>query len=187
MIVPAAYFYTLQWLTLRRYAGGCSDLTIGTTYSNRPDARFDSMIGPTIDVPALRVDLSGSPTVPALLARVKQVVAEALTRQDVPGGMVDARASKGPLFRAVFSLFPDTADGKLTLPGIEVSYLEESISTVSRPDAYLIMWEKQTAEGPALGGYWLHKKDAFAAETAEEMSREFASIVDRMAAREELV
>ena len=49
------------------------------------------------------------------------------------------------------------------------------------------MWEKQTAEGPALGGYWLHKKDAFATETAEEMSREFASIVDRMAAREELV
>jgi non-ribosomal peptide synthetase component F len=170
---------TVYALVLTRYTV-CDDLTLGTTYSNRHQSRFASLIGTTIDVPALRVDMTDNPTVLTLLARTRMVVAEALTWQDVPFENVAPRLERkasGPLFRMVFSFFGEVPHGKLRLPGVDVEFLEEMINGVSRPDLYLVFWENQSSSGETLTGYWMHKRAVFELETAEKMNREFQTLI----------
>jgi hypothetical protein len=170
---------TVYALVLSRYTG-CDDLTLGTTYLNRHQSRFASLIGATIDVPALRVDMTDNPTLLSLLARTRAVVAEALTWQDVPLENIASRLERkasGPLFRMVFSFFGEVPHGKLRLPGVDVEFLEELINGVSRPDLYLVFWENQTSSGEALTGYWMHKRAVFELETAEKMNREFQALI----------
>jgi hypothetical protein len=174
---------------LRRYTG-CGDITIGTTYSNRHHWQFASLIGATIDVPALRIDMTDDPSLTALLARVRAVVTAALTYQDVPFEKIApslqlAHEPTGPLFRTVFSFFAETPHGRLQLPGITVTFLEELINEVSRPDLYLVLWENQSHAGEALTGYWMHKQDVFTAETAERMNREFQKLLNAIVAHPE--
>jgi hypothetical protein len=171
-------------LILSRYTA-CDDIVFGTTYSNRHHRRFATLIGATIDVPAIRVDMTDNPTLPALLARVRAAVAGALTYQDVPFEQIapsflkEGRVS-GPLFRMVFSFFAEVPHGRLQLPDAAVTFLEERINDISRPDLYLVFWENQTESGEALTGYWMHKRDIFDAETAEKMNREFAALLSAM-------
>jgi non-ribosomal peptide synthetase component F len=170
---------TVYALILSRYTG-CDDITLGTTYSNRHHSRFASLIGATIDVPALRADMTDNPTLLSLLARTRVVAAEALTWQDVPFEYVAPRLERkasGPLFRMVFSFFAGVPHGRLRLPGVAVEFLEESINDISRPDLYLVFWENQTSSGEALTGYWMHKRDVFELETAEKMNREFQALI----------
>jgi hypothetical protein len=170
---------TVYGIILSRYTG-CDDVTIGTTYSNRYHSRFASLIGTTIDVPALRVDMTDNPTVLSLLGRTRMVVGEALTWQDVPFDHIAPRLERkasGPLFRMVFSYFAEVPHGRLQLPGIEVEFLEESVNDISRPDLYLVFWMNQSSSGEALTGYWMHKRAAFEPETAERMNREFQALI----------
>jgi len=173
---------TAYAMLLSRYTG-CDDVTAGTTYSNRHQSRFASLIGPTIDVPALRVDMTDNPTLLTLLARTRVVVAEALTWQDVPLPYIApqlGRKVSGPLFRMVFSYFGEVPHGRLRLPGVDVEFLEEFINEISRPDLYLVFWENQTSSGETLTGYWMHKRDVFELETAEKMNREFQALIAAM-------
>jgi len=165
---------TAYAMILQRYTG-CADLTIGTTYSNRPHWQFASLIGATIDVPALRIDMTDNPDLATLLARVRAVVTAALTYQDVPWERIapSLQLASTPLFRVVFTFFAETPHGQLQLPGITVTFLEELINELSRPALYLVLWENQTVAGDALTGYWMHKQDVFSAETAEQMNEEF--------------
>lgn len=169
---------TAYAMILRRYTG-CADLTIGTTYSNRPHWQFASLIGATIDVPALRIDMTDNPDLATLLARVRAVITTALTYQDVPWERIapSLQLASTPLFRVVFTFFAETPHGQLQLPGITVTFLEALINELSRPALYLVLWENQTVAGDALTGYWLHKQDVFAAETAEQMNEDFRALL----------
>ena len=169
---------TAYAMILQRYTG-CADLTIGTTYSNRPHWQFASLIGATIDVPALRIDMTDNPDLATLLARVRAMVTAALTYQDVPWERIapSLQLASTPLFRVVFTFFAETPHGQLQLPGITVTFLEELINELSRPALYLVLWENQTVAGDALTGYWMHKQDVFSAETAEQMNEEFRALL----------
>jgi Condensation domain len=159
---------------------GCNDCTIGTTYSNRHQSRFASLIGTTIDIPALRVDMTDNPTLVSLLARTRAVVAEALNWQDVPFDYIApqlGRNASAPLFRTVLSYFAEVPHGRLRLPGVAVEFLEESINDISRPDLYLVFWMNQSVSGETLTGYWMHKRAVFESETAEKMNREFQALL----------
>ena len=168
-------------MILRRYTG-CADLVIGTTYSNRDQWQFESLIGATIQVPALRMDMSDDPDVTMLLGRARAAVNGALTYQDLPlehmvGDLQLPYQPRWPLFRAVFSFFPETAHDRLQLPGIAVSFLEEFVNPLSRPDLYLVLWERQTEAGAALTGYWMHKQDVFSGVAATEMNQQFQALL----------
>jgi non-ribosomal peptide synthetase component F len=160
---------------LRRYTGA-SDITIGTTYSDRQHWQFASLIGATIDVPALRIDMTDNPDFLTLVTRARTIVSGAVEYQDVPFERIAPslnRKPSGPLFRVVFSFFPETPHGRLQLPGVTVTYLEELINELSRPDLYLVLWEN----GDALTGYFLHKRDVFTEETSSRMSGEFQTLL----------
>jgi hypothetical protein len=160
---------------LRRYTGA-SDITIGTTYSDRQHWQFASLIGATIDVPALRVDMTDNPDFLTLVTRARAVVSGAVEYQDVPFERIAPslnRKASGPLFRVVFSFFPEMPHGRLQLPGVSVEYLEELINELSRPDLYLVLWENRDA----LTGYFLHKRDVFTEDTSQRMSAEFQELL----------
>jgi hypothetical protein len=155
------------------------EVTFGTTYSDRDDGRFAHMIGPALQVPALRIRASGDTG--AMLAQMPTVVADALTWQDRPldeiAPLLGLDPPRGPLFRAVVSYFPETPHRSLWFPGTSVRYLEEKINPASRPDLYLVLWENDNV----LAGYWMHKQDVFEVETARKMSEAFMETVSSMA------
>ncbi len=178
-ITPYISLMAAYAVLLKRYTD-CADLTIGTTYSNRHDWQFANLIGATIDVPALRFDLTGDLAWPELLAQVRDVIAAALTHQDIPRDRVMPGSTAGPLFRVVFSYFAETPHGQLQLPGVEVTFLEETINQLSRPDLYLVVFSDESRGRGGLAGYWMHKQDAFTAETARQMSRDFEVLLSAM-------
>ncbi len=179
-VTPFIVVLTALYLTMRIYTE-CSDLTIGTTYSNRDDWRFSSMIGATLVVPALRFDSGDDPTLGVLLRRVKTVLAGALRYQDIPADQVVQRGSGKPLFRVVCSAFPETPHGKLNLPGIDATWIDDWIDDVSRPDLYLVMWENPSPDGGGLTCYTMHKQDVFEREAATAMVGRFEAILDGFA------
>ena len=169
------------YLRATRDLTGCTDLTIGTTYSDRDDHRFASMIGASVMVPALRVDMTDDPGFPALLRRVRDVVAAALDNQDLPAGEVVPTALNGPLFKLVCTAFPETPHGRLRLPGIRASWVEERFNPISRPTLYLVVWETPTPMGNVLTCHMMHRQDVWDAATAARMMRTFETVLRSIA------
>ncbi len=161
---------------------GCPDITIGTTYSDRDDARFGAMIGASVMVPALRADMTDNPDLPTLLTRMKRIVADALTHQDLPIEEAIPRETKGPLFKLVCSAFAQTPHGRLRLPGIRTAWQEDWWNPVSRPTLYLVTWETPTPDGPALTCHMMHRQDMWDEVTAKRMMGAFEATILRMAA-----
>ena len=96
-----------------------------------------------------------------------------------------ARESKQPLFRVVCSAFPESPQGKLRLPGVDATWVEDWINDVSRPDLYMVMWERPTtSEGQgsalALTCHAMHKQGVFEPETAAAMIKLLEAVLDAM-------
>ena len=59
-------------------------MTLGTQVIGRERAEIESVVGVFTNTLALRMDLSGDPTIANLLTRVREVVSDALENQDIP-------------------------------------------------------------------------------------------------------
>ena len=173
--VLTAYLLATKDLT------GCTDLTIGTTYSDRDDRRFALMIGASVMVPAVRVDMTGDPDFPVLVRLVRDAVAAAVANQDMVAGDVVPNAPKAPLFKLVCTVFPETPHGRLRLPGIEADWVETWLNPISRPTLYLVVWETPTPRGNALTCHMMHRQDAWDAGTADRMMQGFQAVLGGMA------
>ncbi|GAB2688661.1 amino acid adenylation domain-containing protein [Nocardia thraciensis] len=120
--------------------GAGDDLPIGAAVANRLDEITDDMIGLFANMVVLRNDLSGNPTLQAILRRVRDFSLDAITRQGVPfDRLVETinprrSLSRNPLFQVVMHfrnrLRPTdfTADGATTVTSIakfyEVSFMD---------------------------------------------------------------
>lgn len=182
---------TLYMTTLAAYVvliyrySGSTDVVIGTPFANRNDWRLEPLIGSTLDIIALRFDLTGNPDVLTLLARVRETVLAALAHQDVPFAAIASilepdRKRNGPLFRALFSFLEEAPCDQLTLPGVTVTFMNLD-NGVMRPDLILAVWEERAATGTVLGGYWQYKQDLYDAEMAAQMIHEFQALLASMA------
>ena len=104
-------FMTLlaAWAALLARLSGQEDVVIGTPVANRGRAEIENLIGFFVNTLALRLDLSGSPTVGELLARVKAQALAAQQHQDIPFEQVveivqPARSlAHSPLFQVMFA------------------------------------------------------------------------------------
>jgi amino acid adenylation domain-containing protein len=67
------YRYTMQ-----------EDIVVGTVTAGRNQPELASVLGDFLNTLVLRTDFSGNPTFPQLLKRVRQVVVDAYTHQDLP-------------------------------------------------------------------------------------------------------
>ncbi|HEU4558058.1 MAG TPA: amino acid adenylation domain-containing protein, partial [Longimicrobium sp.] len=97
------------WAAVLGRLSGHHDVVIGTVSANRGRKEIEGLIGFFVNTLALRVDLSGSPTVAELLGRVKARALGAQQNQDIPFEQVVELAQPArslahtPLFQVVFS------------------------------------------------------------------------------------
>jgi amino acid adenylation domain-containing protein len=113
------------WAAVMGRLSGQRDVVIGTPAANRGRREIEGLIGFFVNTLALRVDLSGAPTVAGLLARVKARAIEAQQHQDIPFEQVvemvqPARSlAHTPLFQVMFS-WQNAPRETLALDGLQL-------------------------------------------------------------------
>ncbi|HEU4883028.1 MAG TPA: condensation domain-containing protein, partial [Longimicrobium sp.] len=142
-------FMTLlaAWAALLARLSGQDDVVVGTPSANRGRAEIEGLIGFFINTLALRVDLSGSPSVTELLGRVKERALGAQQNQDIPFEQVvelvqPARSmAHTPLFQVMFG-WQNASEGRMELPGLRLGGVGSASShTTAKFDLSLSMGE----------------------------------------------
>ena len=143
------------WAAVLGRLSGQDEVVIGTPTANRGRSEVEGLIGFFVNMLALRVDLSGSPTVAELLGRVKARALDAQHNQDIPfERVVEAvqpvrSLASSPLFQVVFA-WQNAPGGEMSLPGLELGGVGASEPPITaRFDLALSLWE---ANGRIVGG-----------------------------------
>src|SRR5689334_7363203 len=116
------------WAILLMRLSGQQDVVIGSPVANRGRAEIEPLIGFFVNTLALRLDLSGSPTIGAWLARVKAQVLAGQEPQEIPFERVvetlaPARSlAQTPLFQVMFA-WDARGLGQLSLDDVEARSL----------------------------------------------------------------
>ena len=124
-------------------SGGVESLQIGSGFANRRDPAAEHLVGMTVGTAALRVDLSGDPTVRELLRRVRGTVLDAIANADVPyERVVEALGprrdpSRSPLVQAMFS-FDDAPGGEWEWTGLDVEVVQTIPNGTAKADVNVI-------------------------------------------------
>ncbi len=122
------------WAVLLGRLSGQQDVLIGAPTANRGRTEIENLIGFFVNSLVLRLDLSGSPSVAALLKQAKTQALAAQQHQDIPFEQVVELAqpvrslAHSPLFQVMFA-WQNTAPETLQLPGLEVLPLRASYAT----------------------------------------------------------
>ena len=178
-------FMTLlaAWAALLGRLSGQQDVVIGTPTANRGRAEIENLIGFFINTLALRLDLSGSPTVAELLRKAKAQAIAAQQHQDIPFEQVvellqPVRSlSHSPLFQVMFA-WQNVTEGELELPGIELLPLPSSPHRVSKFDLGLSLQES----GNVIVGGIEYATALFEASTIERYLDYFRKLLAAMVA-----
>ncbi len=121
-------FMTLlgAWAAVLGRLSGQDDLVIGTPSANRNRREVEGLIGFFVNTLALRIDLSGEPSLAELLARVRQTALGAQDHQDLPFEQVveiaspPRRLDQSPVFQVMFAWQNHDDESGLDLPGLRV-------------------------------------------------------------------
>ena len=113
------------WGALLARLSGQQDVIIGSPSANRGRAEIENLIGFFVNTLAVRLDVSGSPTVGKLLQRVRAEAIAAQQHQDIPFEQVvelvqPVRSlSHSPLFQVMF-VWQNNEQGIVDFSGLEV-------------------------------------------------------------------
>jgi amino acid adenylation domain-containing protein len=151
-------FVTLMaaWAATLARLSGQTEVVVGTPSANRGRREIEGLVGFFINTLAIRVDLSGAPSVGQLISRVAARALDAQQHEDLPFERVvelvqPARSlSYSPLFQAVFA-WQNTPGGALDLPGLEVGGVEADPYVPAKYDLSLGL---QELNGQIRGGLW---------------------------------
>ncbi|WP_371876471.1 non-ribosomal peptide synthetase [Pseudoduganella chitinolytica] len=111
------------WAAVLSRLSGQEQVVIGSSHAGRNRVDVEPLIGFFINTQALKMDLSGRPSVQALLAQAKQMAVQAQSLQDVPfERLVEAlnpprSLSHHPVFQVMLS-WHNTPKVQLGLPGL---------------------------------------------------------------------
>lgn len=166
VVMVAAYIALLHRYTLQR------DVTIGTVAPGaRKEPQLQHVMGLMQTRVPLRVDLSGDPTIRELLLRVRAVVSEALSQDDVPfevlaGELKPKRdPSRGVFFDTMFSLQPRVPE---TGPGWNFTTMDAQPGG-ARHDLFVEM-DDRTA---GMRGHAQYNTDLFTEQTIARLAKDF--------------
>jgi amino acid adenylation domain-containing protein len=171
MVLFAAYAALLG-----RY-GQHEEVMIGTLCHGRTRPEVEGIVGFFANAVALRTDLSGRPSLQALLARVREVVFDAYANQDVPFDHVVAAvkperpAGARPFFDAIFQL-ADVERSPAELPGLRLEPLPAA-SRIAGADCVLTI----ASEHDGYRCHWDFDSGLLAITTVERMHQHFASLL----------
>ncbi|MET0396107.1 MAG: amino acid adenylation domain-containing protein, partial [Longimicrobiaceae bacterium] len=180
----ATLFMTLlaAWqLLLARYAG-TDDVVVGTPVAGRTRAELEGLIGFFVNTLALRTDLSGDPTFPELLHRVREATLDAYAHQDVPfERLVEALQperdlSRNPVFQ-VFFVLQGEPPRAVDAGGLRMEP-EEVEGTAAKFDLTLALEER----GGGLAGVIEYAAELFDAATIARMAGHFGVLLRAIAA-----
>ncbi|HEX9939135.1 MAG TPA: amino acid adenylation domain-containing protein, partial [Longimicrobium sp.] len=124
----ATPFMTLLagWAAVLSRLSGQDDVVIGTPTAGRGRAEIEGLIGFFVNTLAIRVDVSGAPTVAELLGEVKKRALEAQDHQDIPFEQVvelmqPVRSlAHTPLFQVMLAWQNALDEGETSLVGMDV-------------------------------------------------------------------
>jgi amino acid adenylation domain-containing protein len=142
------------WAVVLSRLSGRDEVVIGTPTANRGRPEIKGLIGFFVNTLALRVDLTGAPTVAELLGRVKEAALGAQGNQDIPFEQVVERVQPArslaytPLFQVMFA-WGNTSRGELDLPGLDLAAAGQSTHVTAKFDVSLSLRE---AGGRIAGG-----------------------------------
>src|SRR6266508_1357144 len=163
---------------LGRYTGE-QDITVGTVIANRNHLETEGLIGFFVNQLVMRTDLSEALSFRRLLGKVRRIVLESYSHQDLPfEQLVEELApkrdlSRPPLCQVVFAL-QNTPQAGLGLPGLSLTGFEVE-SRVAKWDLTLVM--NKTPE--ALIGFWEYCQDLFEERTVLRMIGHFQMLLRR--------
>ncbi len=161
------------------------DVVIGTPTANRGRVELEPLIGFFANSLALRVDCDRRATFRELLGRVREVMLEAYSHQEVPfENLVEAlkperNLGQNPLYQVVFALEDSPRPG-LDLPGLAAIPLPVESGT-AKFDLALYM---EDHEG-TLCGLLEYSRDLFGRATAARLLRRFATLLGAAASSPE--
>jgi hypothetical protein len=133
------------WSCVLSRMSGQDDIVVGSPSANRNHHQIESLIGLFVNTLALRVDLSGDPTVRQLLERVRKTSLDAQNHQDLPFEQVvdiiqpPRSLSHAPLFQVMFAL-QNNETSELQLPGLEAVEIDSSYD-IAKFDLTLGLYE----------------------------------------------
>ncbi|MER9871335.1 amino acid adenylation domain-containing protein [Mesorhizobium sp. M0136] len=123
------------WAAVLSRLSGQDDLVIGVPSANRGRREIEELIGFFVNTLAIRLDLSGEPSVAELLERTRRIALAAQEHQDLPFEQVveiikPPRAlDHTPLFQVMLA-WQNNAVGSLDLPGLRVEATGEGLDQV---------------------------------------------------------
>ena len=172
------------WAALLSRLSGQEEVVIGSPVANRGRAEIEGLIGFFVNTLALRMDLSGLPSVAELVARAKAVSVAAQENQDLPFEQVveivqpPRSLSHAAVFQAMFA-WQNAPEGALALPGLTLSPLEGP-QDVAKFDLTLSLGEA----GEEILGRLEYATALFEHETAERWLGYLRRVLEAMAADE---
>ncbi|MDQ8728328.1 non-ribosomal peptide synthetase, partial [Bradyrhizobium sp. LHD-71] len=123
------------WAAVLSRLSGQSDLVIGTPTANRSRPEVEGLVGFFVNMLALRLDLSGEPSVAELLGRVRDAALAAQDHQDLPFEQLveivqpPRRLDHSPVFQVVFA-WQNNEAATFELPGLKVDVVETGLEQV---------------------------------------------------------
>ncbi|MGO1072599.1 non-ribosomal peptide synthetase [Lysobacter sp. CA199] len=168
------------WSAVLARLSGQRDLVIGTPNANRNQAEIQSLIGFFVNTLALRIDLSGEPSVAQLLARVRAVALAAQDHQDVPFERIvevlqpPRRLDHTPLFQVLFA-WQNNEEGVFELDGLRSDPPRMAMDTLkfdlelhlSQSAAFAEPGRSDEAAQECIGGSLYYSTALFDAQTIE--------------------
>ena len=158
-----------------------TDIVVGSPVSNRDRKEFEPLIGLFMNVLVLRTDLAGDPTFLEALARVRQIVTDGFSNQNVPFERV-VRAlqpkrslSYHPLFQIVFTM----RSTRSSQPNQAELAVEPLISEEIEAQFDLQLAMAESEEG--LAGFFELNTDLFNKATIDRMGEHLAHLLASIA------
>ncbi|MET3498349.1 amino acid adenylation domain-containing protein, partial [Variovorax boronicumulans] len=172
------------WAVLLARLSGQADVVIGTPVANRTRAEVEPLIGFFVNTLALRVDLSGHPTVAQLVEQVKASALAAQAHQDVPFEQViealnpERSMVHSALFQVIFT-WQNAPEGALELPGLALQGFGTPGNAV-KFDLDITMHQAGTSIGGSIG----YATALFERPTIERWARHFEVLLQALVADE---
>ncbi|CAO3566666.1 unnamed protein product [Mortierella alpina] len=141
------------WSAILSRLSGQDDIVIGTPSANRGHQQIEDLIGFFVSTLAIRIDLSGQPSMERLLERVREVTIAAQAHQDLSFEQVveivqpPRRTDMNPIFQVMFAWQSNDA-GTLDLKNV-ITSVEDTPHNVLKSDLDLELSEQN---GEIVGG-----------------------------------
>jgi amino acid adenylation domain-containing protein len=167
-------------ILLARYSGH-DDIPVGTPVAGRRLLETEEMIGFFVNTLVIRTRLSGNPTIREVVQRVREVVLEAQTHDELPFAKLveelrpERILNRESLFQVMFT-FQKRQNAAVALPDMTVS-IDEAHSATAQFDLSLDMAE---AEGK-LYGTLDYNADLFEQSTIDRLLGHYGAILEAMA------